>query len=225
MKLFYTPIPDLIHKVQVAAIHAGIYETLERIPTNPFKRSPAHIEANPLSKVPTLVLDDGSPLYGGPVIYEYLDSLHTGPKLFPAAGRERWLVMRRLALADGMWDVAVQREGELDRPPEFHFQEEIEKHEKTVARCLDRFETEVSDFRGFTIDLVSVACDLLYFDRLVALQRPGATDWRPGRPKLTKWFEEFRKNPKLKTHDNEFRAAFNAGDTRSRWGMANRLEP
>jgi glutathione S-transferase len=225
MKLFYTPIPDIIHKVQVAAIHAGIYEKLERIPTNPFKRTPAHIEANPLSKVPTLVLDDGSPLYGGPVIYEYFDSLHSGPKLFPPSGPARWLVLRRLALADGMWDVAVQREGEVGRPEQVRYQEEIDKHTKTVTRCLDRFEIEVGDFRGFTIDLVSVACDLMYFDRLVALQRHGVSDWRQGRPKLAAWFAEFRKNPKLKPHDNEFRAAFNAGDERSRWGMANRLEP
>ena len=62
MKLFYTPIFDLIHKVQVVAIEAGLYDKIERIPTNPFKRDPAHVAANPLSKVPTLVLDNGEAL-------------------------------------------------------------------------------------------------------------------------------------------------------------------
>ena len=59
MKLFFTPIPNLIHKVQVVAIEAGLYDQIERIPTNPFDRDPTHIAANPLSKVPTLVRYDG----------------------------------------------------------------------------------------------------------------------------------------------------------------------
>ena len=41
---------------------------------------------NPLSKIPTLVLDDGTVLYNSPVICEYLDGLHAGPKLFPPGG-------------------------------------------------------------------------------------------------------------------------------------------
>lgn len=72
-----------MHKVQVVAIEAGFYDDLEKVPTNPYDQEKAHVAANPLSKVPTLVLDDGTPLYGGPVIYEYLDSLHDGPKMFP----------------------------------------------------------------------------------------------------------------------------------------------
>src|SRR5258708_5101448 len=43
----------------------------------------ALMEENPLSKIPTLVLDDGTVLYDSPVICEYLDCLHHGPKLFP----------------------------------------------------------------------------------------------------------------------------------------------
>ena len=39
---------------------------------------------NPLGKIPTLVLEDGTIIYNSPVICEYLDTLHDGPKLFPA---------------------------------------------------------------------------------------------------------------------------------------------
>ena len=45
------------------------------------------MEENPLSKIPTLVLDDGTVLYNSPVICEYLDSLHAGRKLVPAMAR------------------------------------------------------------------------------------------------------------------------------------------
>ena len=39
---------------------------------------------NPLNKIPTLVLDDGTVLYDSRVICEYFDTLHDGPKLFPS---------------------------------------------------------------------------------------------------------------------------------------------
>ena len=48
---------------------------------------PAHLTAdNPLSMVPTLLLDDGSSLYDSPVICDYLDTLHDGPAMIPAGG-------------------------------------------------------------------------------------------------------------------------------------------
>ena len=217
MKLFYTPIGDLVHKVQVVAIESGVYDQVERIPTNPFNRDPAHIAANPLSKVPTLVLADGTPLYGGPTIYEYLDSLHNGPKMYPPSGMERWIVLRRLALGDGIWDVAVQRSGEADRPAEFVYQSELEKHDKTLARGLDQLNVEAPGFKGFDIGQISVACSLMYFDRVRSLGRM-KDDWRTGRPALASWYEAIRKRPSLQPHDNDFRAAMTAGDRSSRWG-------
>ena len=44
---------------------------------------------NPLSMVPTLVLDDGMTLYDSAVICEYLDSLHAGPPMIPPTGAAR----------------------------------------------------------------------------------------------------------------------------------------
>ena len=43
--------------------------------------------ANPLNKIPTLFLDDGTALYDSRVICEYLDTLHAGPKLIPSRSR------------------------------------------------------------------------------------------------------------------------------------------
>lgn len=218
MKLFYTPIFDLVHKVQVVAIEAGVYDQIERIPTNPFKREPAHVAANPLSKVPTLVLDDGTPLYGGPVIYEYLDSLHNGPKLFPPSGMARWNALRLLALGDGLWDVEVTRSGEGDRPKELYSEEVNQKHWATVTRALDRLEQEAPTWKGFDIGHVSVACSLMYLDRRMALGKV-PKDWREGRPQLAAWYKEICKRPSMKPHDNDFRTAFNNGDMSSRRGL------
>ena len=45
--------------------------------------------ANPLGKVPCLVLDGGDAMFDSRVIVEYLDTLSPVGKLIPASGRER----------------------------------------------------------------------------------------------------------------------------------------
>lgn len=63
--------------------------------------------ANPLGKVPCLVMEDGSPMYDSRVIAEYLDTLTPVCKLLPPNGRERADVKVWEALADGVLDAAV----------------------------------------------------------------------------------------------------------------------
>ena len=217
MKLFYTPIPHLVHKVQVVAIEAGVYDQIERIPTRPFDREPAHVAANPLSKVPTLVRGDGSALYGGPAIYEYLDSLHNGPKMFPAEGEARWTALRQLALGDGLFDISVLWISENGRPDEFRYAEIIDRHWATMGRCLDRIEAEAPSFSGFTVGLISIAGALMYNDRLRRLEFFN-DNWRDGRPALSAWYTEFIRRPSLSPNDDDFRRAWEAGDLSSRWG-------
>jgi len=218
MKLFYTPITNLVHKVQVVALEAGVYDQIERIPTRPFDRDPDHVAANPLSKVPTLVRDDGAALYGGPVIYEYLDSLHDGPKMFPPAGEARWTALRQMALGDGLFDISVLWVGEIGRPEELHHQEVIDRHVATLKRCLDRLETESPEFRGFTIGLISIGGGLMYLDRLRLLGYR-KDEWRDARPALAAWYEEFAKRPSFRPHDDDFRRAMEDGDKSTRAGL------
>jgi glutathione S-transferase len=72
---------------------------------------------NPLGKVPVLVLDDDLCLYDSRVITEYLDGVTPVSRLIPEGGRERALVKRWEALADGITDagVAIFLERKRDR--------------------------------------------------------------------------------------------------------------
>lgn len=74
------------------------------------------LKDNPLGKIPTLVLDDGTSLYDSRVIAEYLDGLHSGSKLFPAEPEMRFRQLRWLALADGMTDILLLWRNERMRP-------------------------------------------------------------------------------------------------------------
>lgn len=64
-------------------------------------------EANPLGKVPCLIMEGGEALFDSRVIVEYLDTLSPVGKLIPAVGRERAEVKTWEALADGVLDAAI----------------------------------------------------------------------------------------------------------------------
>ena len=119
MKLHWSPRSPYVRKVMVAAHELGVTDRLEVVRTVVGGTTP-HVELmrdNPLGKIPTLVLEDGTVIYDLPVICEYLDTLHDGPKLFPA-WPERLTALRRLALGDGMLDIALAWLGERFRPAE-----------------------------------------------------------------------------------------------------------
>ena len=69
MKLAFSPASPYVRKVMACAVARGIDGQIEKwvIPTT----DAALIPVNPLSKVPTLVLDDGKTLFDSPVICEY----------------------------------------------------------------------------------------------------------------------------------------------------------
>ena len=64
-------------------------------------------DANPLGKVPCLIMEGGEALFDSRVIVEYLDTLSPVGKLIPAMGRERAEVKTWEALADGVMDAAI----------------------------------------------------------------------------------------------------------------------
>ena len=191
-----------------------------RIPARPFERDPALVAVNPLSKVPTLVRDDGVVLYGGPAIYEYFDSLHDGPKMFPPSGDARWTALRQMALGDGLFDITTLWASEGLRPPGKPYQVVIDRHAATIERCLDTLEGEAPAFNGFTIGHTCIAGALGYLDRQLARDRL-EEDWRDRRAALADWYTEITKRPSFQPHDADFRRAFDDGDTSSRRGYPN----
>ncbi|MSO64714.1 MAG: glutathione S-transferase [Alphaproteobacteria bacterium] len=202
MKLYYTPFKGLIQKVQVVAIEKGVYDKIEARPTVPYDRWEELVAANPLSKVPTLVLDDGTPVFGGPAIYEYLDSLAPEPQLFPAPGRDRWIDLTRLALGEWIFDLSNQRLFERNRPVAHWRMDLVDRFESAIERGLNRANRDASGYTGFTIGQIAIACGLVYHD----FQRARgtiATDWRTGRPDLQRWLETITTRPSFTPRDDE----------------------
>jgi glutathione S-transferase len=115
VKLLSSPTSPYARKVRIAIIEKGLADRVEIVGVNPLGEPDTVRVANPLAKIPTLVLDDGGALFDSPVICEYLDDLAPAPVLLPKNAR-RWDVLRRQALADGVMDAAFNLVMERRRP-------------------------------------------------------------------------------------------------------------
>ena len=190
MKLRYSPTSPYVRKVMVVALETGLAERIERIPTTvaPTKLNDEVARENPLVKVPALTTDDGLVLYDSPVICEYLDTLHDGPKLFPASGKARWLALRQQALGDGILDAAILGRYEILRPKEYQWQDWLDAQMRKVRGALAalEMEAEAGDLGGpLTIGHITIACALGYLDF-----RYASEDWRTKHRRLAVWADD-----------------------------------
>src|SRR5579864_1115584 len=104
-------------------------------------------QSNPLGKVPCLVMEDDSGVFGScmfdsRVIVEYLDTLTPVGKLIPPNGRERAEVKCWEALADGVVEAAVLvRLERTQRPQELRSAAWIERQMTKVRAGLAAMST------------------------------------------------------------------------------------
>jgi len=189
MKLAYSPASPYVRKVTACAIKRGLAVERLKIGTT----DPELLKFNPLSKVPTLITDDGEHLFDSPVICEYLDSIGTAPKLFPSAGPARWKALTQEALADGILDATQPRRREVALPQDDGRKAYIELQQGKVARALDEFEKQADSLGNLdTIGEITIGCALGYLDF-----RYPHEPWRPGHPKLEAWYAKVSKLPPL----------------------------
>ncbi|HEX3984783.1 MAG TPA: glutathione S-transferase N-terminal domain-containing protein, partial [Acidisoma sp.] len=181
------PTSPFVRKVVLAATLRDLDGQIERLPTDAHSSPPDLLAANPLSKVPCLVTEDGVALFDSPVICEYLDSLGDAPPLFPDHGGLRWLALRQQALGDGMMDAAVLGRMESVRPAEPTRTEVIARQKAAVTRGLALLEEDPPEDGLPTIGTVTLACALGYLDF-----RYAADAWRDHHPRLAHWFAEFQ---------------------------------
>jgi glutathione S-transferase len=196
MKLYYAAASPYVRKVMITAMETGLDKKIETAPVTvvPVKPNADIARDNPLMKVPTLVTDGGEVLYDSRVICEYLDSLHDGRKLIPASGGERWRVLRQQALGDGILDAGLLvRYETFIRPQEKQWSDWLAGQGKKITQGLDLAESEAEMLSGpVNLGQIAIACAIGWLE----FRKP-VGDIRAGRPKLTKWYEEFAKRPSM----------------------------
>lgn len=115
---------------------------------------------NPLAKIPTLELDDGTLLFDSVVIVEYLDALSSSNRLIPGGALDRAIVRRWEALADGIADAVVLGMLENRRSPERRDPGTIQRQHRKVRAALAAVEEQLErhgSLAGGTFSLADAA--------------------------------------------------------------------
>ncbi|KQN79619.1 glutathione S-transferase [Duganella sp. Leaf61] len=120
---------------------------------------------NPLGKVPSLVMDDGSVMIDSRVMVEYLDTLTPVCKLLPANSRDRADVKCWEALADGIIDAAVIVRLERLRPIELQSEDWVARQQGKVKLGLAALSDKLGDLpycmgKNYSLADVAVGCTL-----------------------------------------------------------------
>ena len=188
MKLHWSPRSPFVRKVMIVAHERGVADRIACVRTVAAMTRP-HAELmrdNPLSKIPTLILDDGTVLYDSPVICEYLDALDGAPKLFPKAAKARLTALRRQAFGDGFLDLLVALRDERARtaPSSAHLASAAAR-KAAVLTHLER-EAKALGATPYSIGHVAIGCALSYLDFRFADE-----DWRKSHLHLANWHAAF----------------------------------
>lgn len=195
MKLHWSPRSPFVRKVMVAAHELGLADRIQTVRTVVAMTQPnlGLLPDNPLGKIPTLVLDDGSAIYDSLTICEYLDSLD-GPRLFPNAGPARWTALTWHALANGLLDMLILWRNERDKPVAQQTPEWLAAFAVKTAASLDRLQgmTPALDAALLGIGHIAIGCALSYLD----FRFPDLA-WRNDRAALAAWHKAFEARPSM----------------------------
>lgn len=193
MKLIGTHTSPYVRKVRVVLAEKKMdYDFVVESPRAP---GSTLLGINPLGRVPTLVLDDDTPLFDSSVIVEYIDSITPNNKLFPAPNRERTEVKRWEALADGLCETAINIVMEHRRPEKEQSAEWITRQQEILTRTLRFMESQLGEKSfcmgtHFSLADIVVGVALSYLDlRFQGMQ------WADNHPNLARLYEKLQQRP------------------------------
>jgi glutathione S-transferase len=188
MRLLSSPPSPFGRKVKLTARIKGVMDRITVETVNPtVPGDPTLAAANPLGKIPALVLGDGTALYDSRVICEYLDTQSPSPMLFPPFGIDRFRMLTRAARADGILEAALLIVyEERFRPEDKRSPDWVARQQGKIDAALAAFETSVAEVSGpMDYAQVTLAAALGYLDF-----RHGGR-WRPQYPALVQWLDAF----------------------------------
>jgi glutathione S-transferase len=193
MRLFGSPASPYTRKVRVVLAEKRIDCEFDLVDVNaPDNPVLAH---NPLSKIPTLVLDDGTSLFDSRVIVEFLDNASPIARLIPADKRARVAVRRWEALADGVLDAGLLVRYESLRPKKEQSAAWSARQLDKVTRGLGLLAADLGERtwcfgERYSLADIALGCCLGW----LAFRHP-SIDWRGEHPRLARHFERLMARP------------------------------
>jgi glutathione S-transferase len=193
MKLLGTLTSPYVRKARVVLAEKRIDYAFEL--EDPWDEKSRVADANPLAKVPVLVLDDDSTLFDSRVIVEFLDGVSPIGRLIPQDNREKIEVKRWEALADGVIEAAVavvlERRRAAKQQSDAFINRQMDKIERGLA-VMARDLGAQPWCTGNVFTLADIACGVAlgYLDF-----RHGTYDWRVLHANLAKLATKLAERP------------------------------
>ncbi len=193
MKLIASLTSPYARKVRVVLAEKRIECELEWC--NPWEADNAAERLSPLAKVPLLVLDDEQTLFDSRVIVDYLDMVSPVGRLLAEGGRQRIMVKRWEALADGVCDAVVAVVLEQRRVSQQQDATWIARQQAKIAAGVAAIAGDLGSKNWcvgdtFTLADIAVGCMLGYLDL-----RWAVFNWRDAHPNLAKLFDKLNQRP------------------------------
>lgn len=189
MKLYYSNTSPYSRKARMTLRAKAFEDKIEEILVLPLE-DPADLHAaNPLGKIPALVLDSGDSLFDSSVICRYLNSLSPTLNLFPENDKQ-WTVLRGAALADGITDAAFNLAIETRRPAGEQSALWKSRWAAAIQRALDEIERRIATLdTELNIAHIASLSALSYLE----LRLPDLFA-QSSHPKTQAWLTSFKQN-------------------------------
>ncbi|HDZ73030.1 MAG TPA: glutathione S-transferase [Aurantimonas coralicida] len=184
MRLYYSSASPFAAKARMAARHCGI--EIESVAVDTSAEPVELTSANPLGKIPVLVLDDGTSVYDSRVICDLFDRM-SGNQLVPQE-LDAWRTVKTFeAAADGVGDALILTVYEVRyRPEEKRHQAWVDKQMRKADRGLAFLEDHVNELSDEPTTAHFALAGLLGW---MAFRFAGKIESE--RPKLAQWLKQF----------------------------------
>jgi glutathione S-transferase len=194
MKLLSSPASPYTRKVRIVLTEKKIECELETVDVAPAE-NPVN-RHNPLGKIPTLLLDDGTALYDSRVIVEFLDGKSPISRLIPEELRDRVAVRRWEALADGVLDAGLLVRYEALREQREQSKAWTDKQIGRIKRGMALMAADLGErpwchAERYSLADIAVGCCLGWLN----FRKPGGIDWLAEYPALAKHYEKLMARP------------------------------
>src|SRR4051794_36814376 len=194
MKLLAGLLSPYSRKVRIVLAEKKIDCEMEQVDVQPVQ-NPVNPH-NPLGKIPTLLLDDGTALYDSRVIVEFLDSVSPINRLIPEGTRDRVAVRRWEALADGVLDAGILVRYESIRDKKEQSKGWVDKQVARAKRSMAQLDADLEGKTWCHGDRYSLA-DIAVGSMLgwLNVRKPGGVDWSAEYPAVAKHYEKLMERP------------------------------
>lgn len=176
-------------KVRLAADVLGLAGRITLVNADVYDGGDTLRLQNPLGKMPCLIRRDGSAIFDSSVIVDFLQFVSGTERLYPNIGAERFALLTRGKLADGIIDAGAL----LAYESRWHEASQVSapwmEHQRgKIRRSLDAFEADPPD--PVRSDIVSVCLA----SALEFLERRQPLEWKSSHPRLTAWLPDFARH-------------------------------